>query len=189
MSSIKRKSTLFSLSSHRSLKTSISEPIEFRSLETTREHPRISKPLSTRKNSEDSGTLSNYSAESLSSSTFHTISHNHSKCITTLHSLSTKMFSSTGAFNNNNSRIPRSSHYGNISSFIDGSNSARKTQQQEIDELNTSCARISAPGEDLLLHLVENAIFMTFCLKEADRVSKRSTRYWDDLDIDEVLRA
>lgn len=189
MSSNKRKSTLLSLSSHRSLKTLVSDPVPFKSLQTTREIPIISKPLSARKKSVGSDGLSDHSAESPSDSTFTINSLARSRYIDHPYSTSSKYILSTGGYKKSNSRIPRSSHCGNISSFIDGSNFARKSQQQELDELNVSCAQISAPGEDLELHFVENAIFMTFCLKEADRINKRSTRYWDDLDIDEVLRA
>lgn len=189
MSANKRKSTLLSLTSHRSLKTLVSDPIPFKSIYATRELPVISKPLSSRKKSVDSSSLSDHSAEGSLDSPFLNVSVEDCQYTESLYSVPSKFLASTGGCKRSNSRIPRSSHYGNISSFIDGSKTARKSQQQEMDELNISCARISAPGEDLQLHLVENAIFMTFCLKEADRINKRSTRYWDDLDIDEVLRA
>lgn len=58
----------------------------------------------------------------------------------------------------------------------------------EIQELESLCSQISSPDEDLQLHLVENAIFMTFCLKEADRINNTSTRYWDDLDAEEIFK-
>ncbi|WPK23071.1 hypothetical protein PUMCH_000295 [Australozyma saopauloensis] len=88
--------------------------------------------------------------------------------------------------------IPRSTHCGNISSYVGSKNvlplGNRQSMAFEIQELESLCSQISSPDEDLQLHLVENAIFMTFCLKEADRINNTSTRYWDDLDAEEIFK-
>lgn len=90
------------------------------------------------------------------------------------------------------SHIPRSSHFENIASFINHKGvlpvSSDRSLELETRELQSYRPRTSLCDEDFELHLVENAIFMTFCLKEANRLHSTNSRFWDDLDLDEVLK-
>lgn len=102
-------------------------------------------------------------------------------------------FSDYGAnYLDNKSRIPRAANFDNLCSFVDSKDTVVADDAvphvDDVQELQTQCARLYSPDEDLQLRFVDNAFFMTFYLGEADRANKTHIRHWDDLDIEETLK-
>lgn len=191
----KRKSTLLSLSSHRSLKSLISDPTPHKAQSGDYDSSRKvnSVPLETK--SSDVLPLDFSCLDSPLSTLFsaHEMYSGHAN--STSSTFSSKNFPPQSSKENgkkSGGKIPRSSHYDNISSFVDEINYLPITNYNSLAEESRELSSFSSAGssieEDLELHIVENAIFMTFCLKEADRINKTNVRYWDQLNLDEVLK-